>query len=409
MKTLRLSWQGFWARRSRARIVLTGLLMALTLLAIVWLVLPSEWQRQARSGSAFVARWVSSLDTRTLLVALIGLCFVEGLALLFVPSYRKHGYLATAPSLIPLVSVYLDGENQHPERAIKPFMLYLKKRLNGSRADLLYFQRATTTARTAPYRTLRLSGFQPIDVPHDPTGKSTILEAVDREIAMHAFERALLGPEKQLFIIISQDGDYVPLIYRLVALGHHVEVWALRPAGAYSEAQKYINTVPDGPGDSDDDYSPLKVIDLVDEIPAFKALVTPTATPGSQPVALPTATLGNQYNMDRPRYKPYQKKPRYGANASRRKLTIPATISNAGEEAFYRAIVRTIEIHKDILGGSAPQVQRNTNFRGMLGLRLKSLLVHLGYGDGTGTSLKYWLKHLHAVHVFIMPQEDSFP
>src|SRR6185437_10796643 len=99
---------------------LTSVLMALTLLAIVWLVLPPEWQRQAQNSIAFVARWVSVLDTRTLLVALIGLCVVEGLGLLIVPSYRKHGYLATTPSLIPLVSVYLDAENQLAEPTIRP-------------------------------------------------------------------------------------------------------------------------------------------------------------------------------------------------------------------------------------------------------------------------------------------------
>src|SRR6185312_6617440 len=143
VERLRFAWQTFWARRSRARIVMMCVLLALTALAIVWLAIPPDWQRQAQDGVAFLARWVGSLDTRTLLVALIGLCVIEAMALLFTPSYRKHGYMTTSPALIPPVSVYLDAENQLSEATIKSFRDFLTKYLDGRRADLLYFMDAS--------------------------------------------------------------------------------------------------------------------------------------------------------------------------------------------------------------------------------------------------------------------------
>jgi hypothetical protein len=146
VERLRIAWQTFWARRSRGRIALLCVLLALTVSAIVWLALPADWQQQAQSGVAYVVQWVGSLDTRTLLVAPIGLCVVEALVLLFVPSYRKQPYLATTPALIPKITVDLDAENQHPERAIRPFMRFLRTQLNGARADLLFFQSATKGA-----------------------------------------------------------------------------------------------------------------------------------------------------------------------------------------------------------------------------------------------------------------------
>jgi NYN domain len=277
MGKLRFAWRMFWARRSRSRIALMCVLLAITGLAIIWLAIPQDWQRQTQNGVAFVARWVGALDTRTLLVALIGLCVVEAITLLFSPSYRKHGYLTTSPALIPPVSVYLDAENQHPERSIRPFMQYLRKRVRGQRVDLLFFQStayAVTIRDRIPdynsnYRTLRLSGFQPIDVPHNPTGKNEISQAVDHEIAAHALERALLGPAKQLFIIVSGDGGYVPLIYRLVALGHCVQLWATKPPDAYYEVERLLNLDAKESTSVKGKYLSFEVVELAKAIPCL--------------------------------------------------------------------------------------------------------------------------------------------
>lgn len=411
MERLRFSWRTFWARRSRARIASMCVLLALTVLLIVWFVLPQDWQRQTQDSVALVALWVGSLDTRTLLVALIGLCVVEALVLLFVPSYRKYPYLTTAPALIPLVTVYLDGENQHPEHAIKPFMRFLQRRLNGRRADLLYFHRATQTAGTAAYKKLRLSGFQPVDVPHNPTGKSVMLEALDRELAMHAFERALLGPDKQLFIIISRDGDFAPLIYRLVALGHRVEIWASGPSEAYGEVQKYLNTA------QDDGLPPLvEVIDLARHIPEFRTQTALKTAVPRQSHPLPKSTVRTKSSNLALHHKPLQPSTRNGSPRAKKynikqTLLIPSAITASGEERIYRAIMRTADVHSAILERMplAADEKRNMQFRGVLGMRSKYLLAKLGYGDGIGTSLRYWLMHLSAVHVFKMTNENSFP
>ncbi|HEX8727635.1 MAG TPA: hypothetical protein VF739_03375, partial [Ktedonobacterales bacterium] len=59
-------------------------------------------------------------------------------------------------------------------------------------------------------------------------------------IELFALERALLGGFKQKFVIISGDGDYAPLIYRLVTLGHDVEVWMWGNSEVYEEVGKRI-------------------------------------------------------------------------------------------------------------------------------------------------------------------------
>ncbi len=197
MERLRFSWRTFWARRSRARIMLMCVLLALTILAIAWLAVPPDWQWQAQDDISFIARWVGSLDTRTLLAALIALSFVEALVLLFVPSYRKHSYLAMTPALIPPVSVYLDAENQLSEATIRSFRDFLTKYLDGRRADLLYFMDASHTAPSAKYKALYRSGFRPIDVPHNPTGKGLSARLwIGKSLCMLSNERYLVHPAR---------------------------------------------------------------------------------------------------------------------------------------------------------------------------------------------------------------------
>lgn len=411
MERLRIAWQTFWARRSRGRIALMCVLLALTVSAIVWLALPADWQQQAQSGVASAAQWVGSLDMRTMLVALIGLCVVEALVLLFVPSYRKQPYLATTPALIPKITVYLDAENQHPERAIMPFMRFLRTQLNGARADLLFFQSATKGATKPAYRTLRLSGFQPVDVPHDPTGKNEIDEAVDREIAMHAFERALFGPENQLFVIISQDGGYVPLVYRLLALEHRVEIWASDPPKAYAEVQKFVNVVPNDPAVGDGNVKEklkllrLVVVDLTEKIPELRQRQGRKVKPSiQQKPTLSEVPSGNEHVRQ-----PSQREMVASGYQAKTVLGIPPTISLPGEEEIYRAIMCTIEVRDYALSVGGAGENGNSFFHTELGTQLKPFLIRLGYSDGNRTNLKYWLIHLHAIHLFGMAAADSLP
>jgi hypothetical protein len=354
-------------------------LLALTGLAIVWLALPVDWQQQAQNGVASAARWVGSLDTTTLLVALIGICVVEALTLLFMPSYRKHPYLITAPTLIPPVSVYVDAENQLSEATIRSFRDFLTKYLDGRRADLLYFMDASQTAPSAKYKALHRSGFRPIDVPHNPTGQGVIGEAVDREIAMHAFERALLGPAGQEFIIVSGDGDYVPLIYRLVALGHRVQVWALRPAPPYNVVAHYLG---------------VNVIELT-------AILTESSSDGSdqaQSQIVASPRLANKRKK-----KAMQRSSHHPVFVPQGRQTIPAS----GEGKLYYAIAETLDAYQWSLDASKSEEERNTLFHSALGNALRPRLISVGYGIRSG--MDFWLEHLIAMHVFTLVPGRVFP
>lgn len=372
MERLRFSWRTFWARRSRARIMLMCVLLALTILAIAWLAVPPDWQWQAQDDISFIARWVGSLDTRTLLAALIALSFVEALVLLFVPSYRKHSYLAMTPALIPPVSVYLDAENQLSEATIRSFRDFLTKYLDGRRADLLYFMDASHTAPSAKYKALYRSGFRPIDVPHNPTGKGVIGEAVDREIAVHAFERALLGPSGQEFIIVSGDGDYVPLIYRLVALGHRVQVWALRPAPPYNVVAHYLG---------------VNVIELA-------SILTESSSDASDQAhsKIPTPSrLAHKRKKNAKRKSSHQ--PTF---VPRGRQTIPAS----GEGKLYYAIAETLDAYQWSLDSAKSDQERIALFHSALGNVLRPRLSSVGYGIRSGTD--FWLEHLIALRVFAL-------
>jgi hypothetical protein len=237
----RLSWQTFWARRARWRIVLAAIFGFTALLIVVYLAIPSEAQNQMNQAFLNAGRTVSSLDLSVLLVAIAMLLALLCLSFVFVRPYSRAAYLTTRPSAIPPITVYVDAENQLPTSAIQPFTRFLREHLDGRHADLLYFLDASQTATGDQYKALYRFGFRPVDVPHDPTGEGKVKEAVDRELAMHAYERALRGPEKQEFIIVTGDGDYVPLIYRLVALGHRVRIWASPIRESYRTLATYLD------------------------------------------------------------------------------------------------------------------------------------------------------------------------
>ena len=176
-----------------------------------------------------------------LLASVAALCALLALAFIFWRPYPQHSYLATARSSIAQVSVYLDAENQLSPDTIRRFTQFLMEHLDGRHADLLYFLDASATVHSPKYKELYRFGFRPVDVPHDPTGEGSVKEAVDREIDMHAYERALLGPAEQEFIIITGDGDFVPLVYRLRALGHGVQIWATPIRDVYRTLANYID------------------------------------------------------------------------------------------------------------------------------------------------------------------------
>jgi NYN domain len=375
MVALGLRWRYFWSRRSRRRTALALTLAVVALLALIYLALSPDGQRQVVAGLFSVFQGVSSLGLIPVLVMCVALCAALSVALIVVPSYRRHSYLATAPTIIPPVSVYLDAENQLPAAAIRPFTEFLMKHLDGRRADLLYFLDAARTANGEKYKTLYRFGFRPVDVPHDPTGKGEVKEAVDRELAMHAYERAILGPPEQEFIIVTGDRDFVPLIYRLAALGHRVQIWAAPVHESYRVVETYLG---------------VNVIDLSHVISELRV-----ASPDGAP-----ATERRSAHLARPAPPP---KP----SSVPRRVPAPTVALQAGEEHLYFAVAETLAAYDAALAGPRSDSSRNGRFhalmRGTYGPRLA------GVGYSVGNWLDFWLEHLIALNVLVRVGGQAFP
>ncbi len=381
MATPRLRWRYFWSRRSQRRTLLALVFALAGLLATIYLALPPDGQRQVVSGLLTVAHGLSLLGPRPVLAVGVALCIVLSLAFIFVPSYRRHSYLTTAPSIVPPVSVYLDAENQLPEAAIRPFIEFLIKHLDGRRADLLYFLDASQTAKGEKYKTLYRFGFRPVDVPHDPTGKGAVKEAVDRELAMHAYERAVLGPQEQEFIIVTGDGDFVPLIYRLAALGHRVQIWATPVRKAYRVVETYLG---------------VNVIDLSQVISELEIVPSdvppaPSSTPSKKP--------------SRPAQR--RQAARRSNTSLPRRIPAPTALSQPGEQHLYYAVAETLAAHAEALDKHKGDLNRNGQFhaliRGAYGPRMA------GVGYSVGNWLDYWLEHLIALDVLLKVNGQAFP
>ena len=375
MSTLRLRWQFFWSKRSRTRTALALVFATVALLAIIYLALSPSVESQVTSSLVAVGQQVTAVGIRPLIAAGIALCVVLSLIFISVPSYRKPRYLATVPSIIPSVSVYLDAENQLSAAAIRPFIEFLMKHLDGRRADLLYFLDASQTATGEKYKMLYRFGFRPVDVPHDPTGKGTVKEAVDRELAMHAYERALLGPPEQEFIIVTGDGDFVPLIYRLSALGHHVQVWAISLTEAYRVVEMYLG---------------VNVIALSQVISEL-AITQPDVKPDANPK--PTVSQKRKRGITRRS----ASSPKKVAQSER--IPSPVSLSESGEEKFYYAVAETLAAQGEASRKFAEDSSRNGLFYGLMRGKYGPRLAGVGYS--VGNWLEYWLEHLTILGVLV--------
>lgn len=389
MAMLRLRWRFFWSRRSGKRTTLALVLALLALLSSLYLALLASGQRQIIDAFLAAIQDIGALGAGPLLIVTILLCFAFSLALIITPSYRHHmSYVSPAPSIIPPVSVYLDAENQLPESAIRPFMKFLITHLDGRRADLIYFLDASQMSHGPKYKTLYRFGFRPVDVPHDPTGEGVVKEAVDRELAMHAYERALLGPPGQEFIIVTGDADFVPLIYRLVALGHSVQIWATPIRKAYQVVQTYLG---------------VKVVDLSQVIPELKitSQPLPTANPPFPPdkSSLPAA-------------KPSLPTPKTPLSSSKRKrrrprIAAPISLMQPGEKQLYYAVAETIAAHAEASRRFSIDNAKNSSFHSLMhgayGLRT------VGVGYNMGNWLDYWLRHLVVLGLLQKVDGLTFP
>lgn len=255
-------WRSFWAQRSRWRVVLAVVCVAAALVMVGLVYVPTAWLAQAGAAIQVVGTYLVSFGTRAWLFAVGGALVVCALLLAVLPRRRPRLYEEPRPSAIAAVSVYVDAENQAttPENAqalyweVRDFVKALRKEQNDVRADLIYFTDSTRVANSAlerrndkkaqerwmAYRALYRYGFRPVHVSHKPVGKVAAENVVDMELALCAYRRALLGPSHQTIILVANDGDYYPLLYRLHALGHTIRVWATSLAEGYKELEESL-------------------------------------------------------------------------------------------------------------------------------------------------------------------------
>ena len=237
-------WRFLAAQRSgrvRQTLVFAGMGLLIAALATA----ATQWQSQIRDTVRFVFAELATLGLAPVPLILGGILLVAALIIYLAPLPKTHSYLATNPQRIPRVAVYLDSENQLPNVAIEPFLAYVRSFVGGKRADLVFFTDAAHTADGAQYRALVKGGFRPVDVPHKRVEEvdgdtDNTKNAVDIELALYAYQQALLSPQPMEIVLVTGDRDYIPLIRRLWVEGHHVHVWALRIPTAMKELAQQL-------------------------------------------------------------------------------------------------------------------------------------------------------------------------
>jgi NYN domain len=151
-----------------------------------------------------------------------------------------HGTKDAAASAIAPVTVYLDLENQIGAAQVRDFMQKVREHVKGQQVDLLYYSNAAGSATGELYKALWRYGFRAMDVPYKGLGVKTIKNILDVELSLHAYQRALLGPERQDIVLVAEDQDYIPLVYRLCELGHKVSVSASELPHTYKSLEPLL-------------------------------------------------------------------------------------------------------------------------------------------------------------------------
>lgn len=374
---MKVTWRHFWAQRSRSRLTLAVVCLAAALVAVGFVYVPAAWLEQAGATFQALSAYVLAFGSRALLFVAGGALVVLAALVVALPRRRPHPYWVRHPQTVAQVSVYVDAENQlQKSELVRPFVHYLRKYLHahhkGQRADLLYFADASQSAHRKTYEELYRFGFRPVDVPHVAFEDEEVKNAVDIELSLHAFERALHGARGQHFILVTGDRDYLPLIFRLHALGHTVSVWAAAPSLTFQLARNFLDDV--------------EVIDLDD--------VFSHALNASEPVAHPaTPTV------------PPRKRKRAKSNVRRGSLALasqtphPAVVSIDPRErvSIADAITYTLEVINTLNTSSGFPEKRRHLFPIRLGAAQGNFLKRLGY-EGS-TRIECWIAELAVLGV----------
>lgn len=230
-----------WGQRPLARKWAALLFVFVGLVSVGVAYAPSAWVTATGDALAWLQSAVGALSFHEQMLMVAAALLTVGLVVFLSARPRRYHYDTTRPSMVAPVSVYLDAENQLlSPKQVKAFIPLLRKHLGGRRADLIYYTDARRVAHTPAYLTLYRFGFRPVDVPHAPVGVEGAKNIVDVELALHAYQRALLGPPNQEVILVTTDRDYLPLMYRLRAMEHTVGVWADEVSDAFKDLQEYV-------------------------------------------------------------------------------------------------------------------------------------------------------------------------
>ena len=256
----RQRWLSFTRRRSPARRISATMLIVVGALIGIIAFFPV-----ALLGH--VTQWlglgVASATHAHVLVLPAAALLLVGLPLLFIP--RSWHFANAARPQIAAVSVYMDLENQlglgvsnptatTPAPPVVPVPVplriatltrqiqhYIRTVCQQDRADMFFYADSLLYA-DEPYlgevfRSLWGQGFRLIDTPHtqlvleNEAGereRAELKDTADLVLALHAYERALLADGPRHIILVTGDKDFVPLIYQLHFMGHHVHLISLR-------------------------------------------------------------------------------------------------------------------------------------------------------------------------------------
>jgi uncharacterized LabA/DUF88 family protein len=244
----RARWLSFIRRRSPARRISATVLLVLGALLVIIAFLPTDFL-------GIITSWFGvgrdAAERAHVLLVPAGAAFLIGVPLLLVPR-TWHFANAARPRIAP-VSVYMDLENQlglnGPTTVPTPLRIsalveqiqhYVRTVCKQDRADMFVYA-DTLLYANEPYlnevfRTLWRQGFTMMDTPHarllvengaGAREEVSLKDTADLVMALHAYERALLADGPRHIILVTGDKDFVPLIYQLHYMGHHVHLISL--------------------------------------------------------------------------------------------------------------------------------------------------------------------------------------
>ena len=364
-------------------------------LAIAFALVPQTWRDAIAAALSLALAWLVSLGALVVALALgIGLLLSAVLALV-VSRLAPPQELALAPAdglavgsapardvpsspgakLVQVngiapVSVYLDLENQVGSHEVAQFTSAVREFVGSRAADLYFYSNAATTATGKVYKALWKRGFRPIDVPFKHLGVRSAKNIVDVDLSLHAYHRAAFGPPQQVILLITEDQDYIPLVFRLRALGHLVTIWASSLPESYKQLQGYL-------GISYREFG----TEFGKSVPADaqKPVVKPARKPVSSKLAHPTA----------------------------RTAPVSHTVLSASSETLREAIMWVPRVMEGISDEAPDAFNRLSSKLGTLDGDILARLGHLPAANNK--RVVRWLEQLDALGVIVLSNHQKLP